>query len=75
MDPEPVLGVMNTLVCVAYREYQKVIETIEVADQSQHLIQLLCALQTSLLAWCNAQLNSDDKHRSQLAESLLIKCK
>ncbi len=74
-DCEPVLAVMETLLSVAYREFMKVLDLVDVTEQSSHLVHLLCSLQTSLLAWCYQHTHSDDKEYSTIAQFVLVKCK
>ncbi|XP_064597879.1 zinc finger ZZ-type and EF-hand domain-containing protein 1-like [Liolophura sinensis] len=48
----PVLSVMDTLISVSYREFCGALQAEDVSEQHNHLVHLVCCLQTSLLSWC-----------------------
>ena len=53
---------------------------LDSADESNHdstsnLVQLLCAMQRSLLTWCNAQIKSGNTFGLDVATSLITDCK
>ncbi|XP_077980047.1 zinc finger ZZ-type and EF-hand domain-containing protein 1-like [Glandiceps talaboti] len=74
-DIEPVLSVMETLLSVAFRECEAILEGKELKDVSSNLVQLLCALQTSLMSWCHEQLQSENtKHREPAVAMILRYC-
>ena len=66
---------LQTLISVAYAEYHKLMETMEVTEQAGHLIQLLCSLQTSLFSWTHRQITGDNKDHKKIAENVLTHCK
>lgn len=61
-QPESVVHVMKTLVSVAHRECTSQIKEEINCDMPSNLVLLLCAMQKSLLAWCQFQcLNTEVK--------------
>lgn len=74
-DTSRVMQVMITLVSVAYRECLAIIETEMLSEKSSHLVHLLCSLQTNLLMWCCCQMESENKCRAELAETVIKNCK
>ena len=80
-DFAPVLSVMDTMISVAHRECQSLMETVKQSEKSSHLVHLLCSLQTSLLVWCSSKIDpetgSDQTYSKESADSvqlLLSKC-
>ena len=45
------------------------------SQSPSNLVQLLCAMQKSLLIWCSNQIKSGGEEGKQTATSLIIKCK
>lgn len=74
-DTSRVMQVMITLVSVAYRECLAIIETEMLSEKSSHLVHLLCSLQTNLMMWCCCQMESENKCRAELAETVIKNCK
>ncbi|XP_070581030.1 zinc finger ZZ-type and EF-hand domain-containing protein 1-like isoform X2 [Ptychodera flava] len=72
-DIEPVLSVMETLLSVAFRECEAILDGKELKDMSSNLVQLLCALQTSLVSWCYEQLQSDNPVHREPAVAMLLR--
>lgn len=70
-DTSRVMQVMVTLVSVAYRECLAIIETEMLSEKSSHLVHLLCSLQTNLMMWCCCQMESENKCRAELAETVI----
>ncbi|KAK3717323.1 hypothetical protein QZH41_011553, partial [Actinostola sp. cb2023] len=72
-DCSPVISVMTTLLSVAYQECLSSL-TSEIARTSEsrsNLVQLLCAMQKSLLLWCHTQLKGTDKVAIEAALTLV----
>ena len=68
------MKVMETLICVASQDVQSTTGRSS-SQQNQHLMQLLCSLQTNLVSWCHRNLSQcDDKELSLLVQSLVTRC-
>ncbi|XP_077868975.1 zinc finger ZZ-type and EF-hand domain-containing protein 1-like [Saccoglossus kowalevskii] len=72
-DVEPVLSVMETLLSVAFKECECLLAGKEQKDASSNLVQLLCALQTSLMSWCCEQLQSENTKHRQPAVAMILR--
>lgn len=72
-DCGPVLAVMNTLLSVAFQECLHCLEADDVShnESASNLVQLLCAMQRSLLTWCNVQIKDGSYFGHSVATSLI----
>lgn len=55
---------METMISVTYHEFTLTVNTGQNHEQVTHLLKLVSSLQTSLLAWCWAQMSPDDNGQS-----------
>ncbi|XP_031567894.1 zinc finger ZZ-type and EF-hand domain-containing protein 1-like [Actinia tenebrosa] len=69
----PVISVMTTLLSVAYQECIGSLqsESSKTNHSTSNLVQLLCAMQKSLLLWCYTQLKDADKNGKESALTLV----
>ena len=72
-DPDSILAVMETLISVAHKELKNVLVVGELTEQSSHLVNLLCSLQTSLLSWCQQQTVGETNELTQEAQTLMVR--
>ncbi|XP_073246845.1 zinc finger ZZ-type and EF-hand domain-containing protein 1-like isoform X1 [Porites lutea] len=72
-DCGPVLAVMTTLLTVAFQECLHCLESEESghSESASNLVQLLCAMQRSLLTWCNVQIRDGSSFGHSVATSLI----
>ncbi|XP_020615974.1 zinc finger ZZ-type and EF-hand domain-containing protein 1-like isoform X2 [Orbicella faveolata] len=73
-DCGPVLGVMTTLLSVAFQECLTCLAASDQShnDSTSNLVQLLCAMQRSLLTWCSTQIKSGSSFGQDVATTLVI---
>ncbi|XP_027043421.1 zinc finger ZZ-type and EF-hand domain-containing protein 1-like isoform X1 [Pocillopora damicornis] len=74
-DCGQVLAVMTTLLSVAYQESLNCVTAADDGNQSEstsNLVQLLCAMQRSLLTWCSTQMKSGSSFGQNVATDLII---
>lgn len=73
-DCGPVVGVMSTLLSVAFQEC---LQSLNSADENHdhestsNLVQLLCAMQRSLLIWCCTQIKTGSSFGHSVATKLI----
>ena len=72
-DPDSILAVMETLISVAHKELKNILDAGELTEQSSHLVNLLCSLQTSLLSWCQQQTVGDTNEITQHGQTLMVR--
>ncbi|XP_068674922.1 zinc finger ZZ-type and EF-hand domain-containing protein 1-like [Montipora foliosa] len=72
-DCASVLGVMTTLLSVAFQECLQCLESTDEThhDSTSNLVQLLCAMQRSLLIWCGAQIKTSCSFGNSVATTLI----
>ncbi|XP_078346247.1 zinc finger ZZ-type and EF-hand domain-containing protein 1-like isoform X2 [Oculina patagonica] len=72
-DCKPVLGVMATLLSVAFQECLNCLTADDQShsDTTSNLVQLLCAMQRSLLTWCSTQIKSGSSFGQDVATILI----
>ena len=72
-EPDSVLVVMETLISVAHKELKNALAVGEPTEQSSHLVNLLCSLQTSLLSWCQQQTVDETDELTVQAQTLMAR--
>ena len=70
-----ILYVMETLLSVVYRRFQKLLCDRVLTDESAHLNHLLCSLQTSLLSWCYQRMGSAEQDERNMAQAIISRCR
>ncbi|XP_065066167.1 zinc finger ZZ-type and EF-hand domain-containing protein 1-like isoform X1 [Rhopilema esculentum] len=71
-DKNSVVYVMQTLVSVAFRECIVRISKDEMSDRPTNLVQLLCAMQKSLLNWCHTHCGSKNEEAQNVANYIVL---
>ena len=59
------------MLSVTYHEFTNTLETGECHEQVVHLLELVCSLQTSLLAWCWSHM-LEEENRSDVEKEKVI---
>ena len=75
-DLQSVLSVMSTLVSVAYQECQSLLQSDfdpHEERKTSNLVQLLSAMQKSLLTWAKQQIDSENKEGRKIAVDIVVK--
>ena len=68
---QAVLDIMETMLSVTYHEFTVTLETGECHEQVIHLLELVCSLQNSLLAWCWSHM-LDEENRTEMEKDKVI---
>ena len=65
---------METLLAVAAREFEAVLEKKMATPHAQHIVHLLCSLQTSLMTWFYKMVESEAGKSDVTLQNIVSDC-
>ncbi|XP_071812907.1 zinc finger ZZ-type and EF-hand domain-containing protein 1-like isoform X3 [Apostichopus japonicus] len=73
VDTSAILSVFDTLLCVAYKEFEEIIEDNDPLPPKEcsHVVNLLNALQVNLLTWCQKLIQTQTPKAEAIAVNVL----